>query len=84
MLSQPLSDAITVFLKEFFLKMRQSHLLSLLTNSRKIKMKSQILDQLVFSCRESYSTQHVLIRLLEEWRENLDDNETVGRVSMVL
>ena len=28
--------------------------------------------------RESYSTQHVLIRLLEEWRENLDNNFTVG------
>ena len=27
--------------------------------------------------RESYSTQHVLIRLLEEWRENLDNNYTV-------
>ena len=28
--------------------------------------------------RESYSTQHILIRLLEEWRENLDNNFTVG------
>ena len=27
--------------------------------------------------RESCSTQHVLIRLLEEWRENLDNNYTV-------
>ena len=27
--------------------------------------------------RESYNTQHVLIRLLEEWRENLDNNYTV-------
>ena len=28
--------------------------------------------------RDSYSTQHVLIRLLEEWRENIDNNCTVG------
>ena len=34
--------------------------------------------------RESYSTQHVLIRLLEEWRENLDNNYTVGGVLMDL
>ena len=27
---------------------------------------------------ESYSTKHVLIRLLKEWRENLDKNVTVG------
>ena len=24
--------------------------------------------------RESYSTKHVLIRLLEEWKESFDDN----------
>ena len=34
--------------------------------------------------RENYSTQQVLIRLLEEWRENLDKNFIVGAVLMVL
>ena len=34
--------------------------------------------------RKSYSTQHVLIRLLEEWRRNLDDNLLVGAVLMDL
>ena len=34
--------------------------------------------------RESYSTQHVLIRLLEEWREMLDNNFTVRGVLMDL
>ena len=34
--------------------------------------------------RESCSTQHVLIRLLEEWKENLDNNFTVGGVLMDL
>ena len=34
--------------------------------------------------RESHSTQHVLIRLLEEWSGNLDNNYTVGEVLMDL
>ena len=34
--------------------------------------------------RKRYSTQHVLIRLLEEWRENLDKNFIVGAVLMDL
>ena len=34
--------------------------------------------------RESYSTQSVLIRLFEEWRENLDNNFTVGEMLMDL
>ena len=31
-----------------------------------------------------YSTQHVLIRLIEEWRKNLDDDYIVGAVLMNL
>ena len=34
--------------------------------------------------RKSYSTQQVLIRLLEEWREKLDKNFVVGAVLMAL
>ena len=34
--------------------------------------------------RANYSTQHVLIRLLEEWREHLDNDEKVGAVLMDL
>ena len=34
--------------------------------------------------RKSYNTQHVIIRLLEEWRENLDKNYVVGAVLMDL
>ena len=30
--------------------------------------------------RKSYSTQHVLIRMVEEWKENLDNNLIVGAV----
>ena len=38
----------------------------------------------VSAYRKSYSTQQVLIRLLEEWREKLDNNFTVGAVLMDL
>ena len=34
--------------------------------------------------RKNYNTQHVMIRLLEEWRENLDKNYVIGRVLMDL
>ena len=34
--------------------------------------------------RKNYSTQQVLIRLLEEWREKLDENFIVGAVLMDL
>ena len=47
--SQPLADAINkgVFLREFFLTMRKLHLFPLLTNNPMIKIKSQILNQLL-------------------------------------
>ena len=34
--------------------------------------------------RESYNTQHVLIRLIEEWRKNLHNNLFIGAVLMDL
>ena len=34
--------------------------------------------------RKNYNTQHVLLRLLEEWKEHLDNNKTVGEISMDL
>ena len=30
--------------------------------------------------RASYGTQHVLLRLIEEWKENFDNNFAVGAV----
>ena len=33
---------------------------------------------------EGYSTQHVLVRLIEEWRKNLNDDCIVGGVLMDL
>ena len=34
--------------------------------------------------KESYNTQHVLIRLFEEWRKSLDNNYFTGVVLMNL
>ena len=33
---------------------------------------------------KNYNTQHVLLRLLEDWRERLDNNKTVGGILMNL
>ena len=38
----------------------------------------------VSAYRKGYNSQHVLIRLLEEWRQYLDNNEVVGGVFMDL
>ena len=42
------------------------------------------LSPFISAYRKSYSTQQVLIRLLEEWREKLDKNFVVGAVLMDL
>ena len=34
--------------------------------------------------RKNYNAQHVLLRLLEEWREQLDNNKKVEEISMDL
>ena len=40
------------------------------------------LSPFISAYRNNYSTQQVLIRLLEEWREKLDKNFIVGVVLM--
>lgn len=54
-------------------------------------IKSQIvtyidfkLSEFLSAYRTSYGTQHVLIRLLEEWKDKLDKNYVVGAVLMDL
>ena len=42
------------------------------------------LSPFISAYRNNYSTQQVLIRLLEEWREKLDENFIVGAVLMDL
>ena len=43
-----------------------------------------ILSQFVLAYRKNFNTQHVLLRLIEEWRQGLDNNKTVGAVLMDL
>ena len=45
---------------------------------------NKLLSPYVSAYRKNYSSQHVLMRLLEEWREGLDSGEMVGAVLMDL
>ena len=45
---------------------------------------NQHVSKLVSAYRKSYSSQHVLIRLIEGWRKCLDNNYVVGGVLMDL
>ena len=54
-------------------------------------LKTQLVEKInnlfspfISAYRESYNTQHVLIRLNEEWRKNLDNNYFIGAVHMDL
>ena len=42
------------------------------------------LSPFISAYRKGYSTQHVLTRLVEEWRERLDNNYIVGAILMNL
>ena len=44
----------------------------------------KILSPLISAYRKNYSSQHVLLRLLEEWRKGLDDGNMVGAILMDL
>ena len=43
-----------------------------------------ILSDKISAYRKGYSTQHVLLKLTEEWRKHLDNNQIVGAVLMDL
>ena len=45
---------------------------------------NNLFSPFISSYKESYNTQHVLIRLIEEWRKNLDNNYFIGGVLMGL
>ena len=44
------------------------------------KAMDKYLSPFNFTYQQNYSTQHVLIRLLEAWREGLDNNFVLGGV----
>ena len=43
-----------------------------------------IVSQFVSAYRKHFSTQHALLRLIEEWRQGLDNNKVVGAILMDL
>ena len=51
---------------------------SVIKKNQLISVLNNIFSPYLAAYRESYSTQHIL--LLEEWRENLDNNYAVGGV----
>ena len=46
--------------------------------------KDKILSKFVSAYRKSYSSNHVLLILIEEWKKSLDDKNIVGAVLMDL
>ena len=49
-----------------------------------VKKMNNLVSPSISAYRESYNTQHVLIRLIEEWRKNLDNNYFIRGVLMDL
>ena len=45
-----------------------------------LKSMNVYLSPFISVYRKNCNTQHVLLRLLEEWREHLDNNKTVGGI----
>ena len=45
---------------------------------------SKYISPYVSAYRKGHNSQHVLIRILEEWRQHLDNNKIVGGVFMDL
>ena len=45
-----------------------------------LRFMKEHFSHLISAYRTNYSSQHAIIRLLEEWRKNLDDNLVVGAV----
>ena len=73
-----ISNYMPVSLLNGFSKIYEIHLKSHLVSSM-----NQHISNLVSAYSKNYSSQHVLIRLLEEWRKCLDNNYVVGEVLFI-
>ena len=49
-----------------------------------VKKMNKQFSPFISAYRKSYNTQHVLIRIIEVWRKNLDNNYFIGAVLMDL
>ena len=47
-------------------------------------MTDKILSKFLSAYRKSYSSNHVLLKLIEEWKKSLDDKNIIGAVLMDL
>ena len=70
---------------------KPASVLNIFSKVYEIVLKNELVSALndnmslfVLAYREGYSTEHVLVRLIEEWRKNLDDDYIVGGVLMDL
>ena len=53
-------------------------------NNRIVNSVSNYISPYVSAYRKAYNSRHVLIRLLDEWRQHLDNNKVVGGLFMDL
>ena len=67
-----------MFIKLLF-KIYENYIKSFIVNSM-----SKYISPYVSAYRKGHNSQHVLIRILEEWRQHLDNNKIVGGVFMDL
>ena len=68
-----------VSLLNCFSKIYENYIKSHIVNSM-----NNYISPYVSAYRKGYNSQHVLIRLLEKWRQHLDNNKVAGGVSMDL
>ena len=57
---------------------------SIVIKNELLKSMNINLSPFISAYRKNYYTQHVSLGLLEEWREHLDNNKTVGGILMDL
>ena len=74
-----MSNFRPVSLLNCFSKIYENYIKSHIVNS-----VNNYISPYISAYRKGYNSQHVLIRLLEEWRQHLDNNKVVGGVFMDL
>ena len=77
--------------KNFVLNFRPINVLDCFSKVYENILKTQLVEKMnnlffsfISAYREAYNTQHVRIKLIEEWRKNLDNNDFIGAVLMDL
>ena len=54
------------------------------TKTQLVEKMNNLFSPFISAYRKSYNTRHVLTKLIEEWRKNLDNNYFIGAVLMDL